>query len=234
MKRAIIGSACLVALSTLATTAMATEYPFPVNMQVTIERGDNPILKSNSSVVYPIVNKFTVTMPNGDVDFVLENEAGDEIKMVKDGSEYLLQSSVAVGENIFFGPNLETAGKPIRVVLEGPITLGHVHFSTNSTRLNEEARYVLGEMAQQMMNSGLMGAYLVGMTDRSGSDAANLSLSLRRANSAAKYLNRKLTQLGAEGPKVTVENMGEYLSSAKAGIVDPYDRKVSVMVYPLT
>jgi outer membrane protein OmpA-like peptidoglycan-associated protein len=89
-------------------------------------------------------------------------------------------------------------------------------------------------MAQQMMNSGLMGAYLVGMTDRSGSDAANLSLSLRRANSAAKYLNRKLTQLGAEGPKVTVENMGEYLSSAKAGIVDPYDRKVSVMVYPLT
>ena len=233
MNKKLIYGAVLMALPSLAVTASATEYPFPVNMQVTIERGENPILKSASSVVYPIVNKFTVTMPNGDVPFVLEDENGDEVKMVKDGEEYLLQSPVAVGDNIFFGSNLETAGKPVRVVLEGPIQLGHVHFAPGSSRLNEEAKYVLGEMAQQMVNAGLLGAYLVGMTDRSGSDAANLTLSMKRASAASKYLSKKLARLGAENPKITMENMGEYLASTKDGAIDPYDRKVSVLVYPI-
>lgn len=233
MKRKLIYGAVLLALPSLAMAASATEYPFPVNMQVTIEKGENPILKSASSVVYPIVNKFTVTMPNGDVPFVLEDENGDEVKMVKDGEEYLLQSPVAVGDNIYFGSSLETAGKPVRVVLEGPINLGHIHFASGSYRLNEEAKYVLGEMAQQMVNAGLLGAYLVGMTDRSGSDAANLTLSMKRASAASAYLSKKLARLGAESPKITMENMGEYLSSTKDGVIDPYDRKVSVLVYPI-
>lgn len=233
MNKKLIYAALLLAMPSLAVTASATEYPFPVDMRVSIEKGENPILKSESSVVYPIVNKFTVTMPNGDVEFVLEDENGDEIMMVKDGEEYLLQSPVAVGESVFFGSNLETAGRPVRVILEGPINLGHIHFAAGSSRLNEEAKYVIGEMAQQMVNSGLLGAYLVGMTDRSGSDSENLKLSMKRASTASKYLSKRLARLGAESPRITMENMGEYLSSTKDGAIDPYDRKVSVLVYPL-
>lgn len=223
----------MLALPGLAMSASASEYPFPTEMTVTIERGDEPLMKSNSSVVYPIVNKFTVTMPNGDAEFVLEKESGDEIPMVKDGGEYLLQAPVAVGENIYFGPDSQTAGRPVRVLLEGPINLGHVHFNSGSSKLTVEGKLVIAEMAQQMYNSGLLGAYLVGMTDRAGSSAANLALSLKRANAASRYLSKKLLLLGATGAVIKTENMGEYLASTKKGAIDPFDRKVSVLVYPV-
>lgn len=222
----------MLALPGLAVSVSASEYPFPTEMTVTIEKGDEPLMKSNSSVVYPIVNKFTVTMPNGDAEFVLQKESGDEIPMVKDGGQYLLQSPVAVGENIYFGPDSQTAGRPVRVLLEGPINLGHVHFNSGSAKLTFYGKLVIAEMAQQMYNSGLLGAYLVGMTDRAGSSDANLALSLKRVNAASKYLSKKLAQLGATGAVIKTENMGEYLASSKDGVIDPFDRKVSVLVYP--
>ncbi|MEY3455315.1 MAG: hypothetical protein RLZZ92_435 [Actinomycetota bacterium] len=90
----------------------------------------------------------------------------------------------------------------------------------------------LTEMAKQMYNSGLLGAYLVGMTDRAGSNDSNLALSLKRVNVASKYLSKKLANLGATGAVIKTENMGEYLASTKDGLVDPFDRKVSVLIYP--
>jgi outer membrane protein OmpA-like peptidoglycan-associated protein len=69
------------------------------------------------------------------------------------------------------------------------------------------------------------------MTDRSGSEAGNLALSLRRAIVASRYLSTKLEELGASDPRITVENMGEYLSPV-TGPINPYERKVSVLVYP--
>ncbi|NDE95840.1 MAG: hypothetical protein EB045_01800, partial [Actinobacteria bacterium] len=135
----------MLALPALAMSASASEYSFPTEMTVTIERGEEPLMKSNSSVVYPVINKFTVTMPNGDTEFVLESESGDEISMVKDGGEYLLQSSVAVGDNVFFGTDSQTAGRPVRVMLEGPINLGHVHFNSGSAKLSVEGKMVIAE-----------------------------------------------------------------------------------------
>ena len=152
--------------------------------------------------------------------------------MVKDGGEYLLQSSVAVGDNVFFGTVSQTAGRPVRVMLEGPINLGHVHFNSGSAKLSVEGKMVIAEMAKQMYNSGLLGAYLVGMTDRAGSNDSNLALSLKRVNVASKYLSKKLANLGATGAVIKTENMGEYLASTKDGLVDPFDRKVSVLIYP--
>lgn len=231
MKRFIVLSASVLALPALALGSQATEYSFPTEMRVTIERGETPILKNKSSLVYPIVSKFSVNMPNGDSEFVLQDENGIDLQMVKDGDEYLLQDNIAVGEGVFFGPDSQTATKPIRVLLEGPINLGHVHFASGSAKLSEEARYVLGEMATQMFNSGLHSAFLVGKTDRSGGEAGNLALSLRRALVASRYLSMKLEDLGVNDPQITVENMGEYLSPV-TGPINPYERKVSVLVYP--
>jgi outer membrane protein OmpA-like peptidoglycan-associated protein len=171
-------------------------------------------------------------MPNGDTGFVLENESGDELAMVKEGEEYLLQSSVALGENIFFGTDSQTAGRPVRVMVDGPINLGHVHFNSGSAKLSVEGKMVITEMARQMYNSGLLGAYLVGMTDRAGSIDSNLALSQKRVTAASKYLSKKLAQLGATGTMIKTENMGEYLASTRDGIVDAFDRKVSVLIYP--
>lgn len=232
MKRYFLLSAVILALPTVALPAGAKDYSFPINMKVTIERGETPIMKSKSSVVFPIVNKFSVTMPNGYMDFVLETESGEEIRMVADGSEYLLQTPIALGEEVFFGVDTQTVGKPIRVLVDGPITLGHVHFASSSSRLNEEAKFILDEMAQQMYSSGLFSATLVGMTDIAGDTISNLGLSLRRANMAAKYLKSALMELGVEDPNIVVENMGEYLSSVDKKSINPYDRKVFVTVYP--
>ncbi len=232
MKKKLVIGITLLALPTLAISASASEYPFPTEMKVTIERGNEPLMKTNSSVVYPVVNKFTVNMPNGDAEFVLEKETGSEIPLIKEGDEYLLQSPVAIRENIFFGADSQTAGRPVRVMLQGPINLGHIHFNSGSAKLTADGKFVIAEMAQQMYNSGLLGAYLVGMTDRAGSEDANLALSLKRVNAASKYLSKKLAQLGASGAEIKTENMGEYLSSSKDGVVNPFDRKVSVLIYP--
>ena len=222
----------MLALPTFAISATASAYDFPTQMKVTIERGDEPLMKSSSSVVYPVINKFTVDMPNGDTNFILENESGEELAMVKDGEEYLLQSSVAVGESVFFGADSQTAGRPVRVMVEGPINLGHIHFNSGSAKLSVEGKMMIAEMARQMYYSGLLGAYLVGMTDRVGSNDSNLALSQKRVNAASKYLSKKLAQLGATGTSIMTENMGEYLASTEDGKVNSFDRKVSVLIYP--
>ncbi len=72
MKKILVIGTTILALPIFAISAGASEYPFPTEMKVTIERGDEPLMKSKSSVVYPVINKFSVTMPNGDADFVLE------------------------------------------------------------------------------------------------------------------------------------------------------------------
>lgn len=233
MNRKLLASIAISIAPALALPAMATEYPFPTNMKVTIERGDEPIEKTNSSVVYPIINKFMVSMPNGDAQFVLERETGEVLPMVANAGDYLIQSPVTLGENVFFGTDTQTAGTPVRVMVQGPINLGHVHFSSSSAILTKEAKAVLREMANQMQISGLLGAYLVGMTDRAGSEDANLSLSLKRVNAASKYLSKKLNALGVTGAVIKTEYMGEYESASKDGVVNPFDRKVSVLVYPV-
>lgn len=233
MNQKILAAIAVSIAPALALPAMATDYAFPTNMKVTIERGDEPIEKTNSSVVYPIINKFMVSMPNGDVQFVLEKENGEELQMVANAGDYLIQEPVALGENVFFGTDTETAGRPVRVMVQGPINLGHVHFASSSATLSKDAKAVLREMARQMQTSGLLGAYLVGMTDRAGSENANLSLSLKRVNAASNYLNKKLSDLGVTGAVIKTEYMGEYESVSKDGVVNPFDRKVSVMVYPV-
>jgi outer membrane protein OmpA-like peptidoglycan-associated protein len=152
--------------------------------------------------------------------------------LVAEGDRYRIQTPVALGDEFFFAPDPATTVQPIRLMLSGPITIGHVHFTPGSAKLTDAGRIVLSEVAHQMKMSGLMGAYLVGNTDRSGSADMNLALSEKRAAKAAKYLNRALNNLGVVGANVTYESMGEYLSDSRDGVVDEFDRKVSIMIHP--
>ena len=87
-------------------------------------------------------------------------------------------------------------------------------------------------MAQEMADSNLTSAYLVGMTDRSGGSDANVALSARRAEAAAAYLEQKLEALGVKNAVIRTESMGEYLSAKADGTVNEFDRKVTVLIYP--
>ena len=227
-------AASLAALLTCTTVgvANATEYSFPTGMTVSIERDKVPVYKEGSNIAYSVVNYFTVLMPNGDQSFALRNEAGDELPVAKEGDRYFIDADLPSGEVIYFGSDTETVATPVRVMLQGPIKVGHVHFASASTKLSAEAKQALRFMAQEMAAANLTSAYLVGSTDRAGSNDANLTLAQKRANVASAYLQKQLSALGVARSVVSTETMGEYLSTRKDGSVNPYDRKVSVLIYP--
>jgi outer membrane protein OmpA-like peptidoglycan-associated protein len=116
--------------------------------------------------------------------------------------------------------------------LQGPIDIGHLHFSSGSAALSNDAKIALNEIALQMMQSNLTAAYLVGTTDRVGSASSGMTLSLKRVNAAAAYLKSRLVIMGITNAVITTENMGEYLSNSKDGSANPEDRKVTVTIYP--
>jgi outer membrane protein OmpA-like peptidoglycan-associated protein len=227
---AVVATACLVL--TGGSIARAQDYSFPTGMTVTIERGDIPSYNLGSNLVYQIVNYFTVNFPDGDQQFVLKDEAGEALNVIKEENRYFINSNVPVGEKVYFGPNEQNVADPVRVMLEGPINVGHIHFARGSASLSANAKEAIGIVAQEMADHNLTSAYIVGMTDRSGSDSANLALSAKRASVTATYLKKKLVGLGVESPRITTEAMGEYLSTKRDGISYAYDRKASIMVYP--
>lgn len=227
---AVIATACLTVSG--GTLAGATEYPFPTGMTVTIEKSSIPSYKVGSNVAYQIVNYFKVNFPDGDQSFVLKDEGGEALTVMKDGNRFFIDADVPLGEKVYFGPNEQNVADPVRVMIEGPINVGHVHFNRGSATLSVDAKEALKLVAREMADHNLTSAYIVGMTDRSGSEMANILLSAKRADAAATYLRKRLTSLGVLDSRITTEGMGEYLSEKKDGSEYTYDRKASILVYP--
>jgi len=232
MNRKVVLAVAVACSSLTLNGAQATEYSFPIGMSVSIERDALPTYSENSNIVYPVVNYFSVNMPNGDENFALRNEDGQDLPVIKQGDKYFINSHIALGENVYFGPDVQNVADPVRVIVDGPINVGHVHFKSSSSKLSSQAKRALSLIAEEMFNSNLTSAYLVGMTDRSGGESANLVLANKRAEAAASYLKKKLAGLGVMDPVITTESMGEYLSTSKDGVVNLKDRKVLVLIYP--
>jgi outer membrane protein OmpA-like peptidoglycan-associated protein len=232
MKRKAVIAVALACSGLTMYGAQATEYSFPTGKFVSIERDELPTYKEDSNIVYPVVNYFSVDMPNGDVNFSLRNEDGDDLAVIKQGDRYFINSHIALGENVYFGPDIQNVADPVRVLIDGPINVGHVHFNPSSSRLSSQAKTALTLMAKEMADNNLTSAYLVGMTDRSGGNTSNLVLAEKRAAAAASYLKKKLATLGVMEPVIKTEAMGEYLSSSNDGVINLNDRKVSVLIYP--
>ena len=201
-------------------------------MEVTLEKGMDPLYKSDSNIVYPIESFFSVDMPNGEQNFVLEQSGNGDVPLIAEGDRYRLQAPVSLRDEFLFAPNPDTASKPVRLLISGPINIGHVHFGAGSAKLTDEARIALAHVAQQMKSSGLNGAFLVGNTDRSGNEDANLVLSEKRARVVARYLKQSLANLGVVGAQITYESMGEYQAIGMDGGSNKYDRKVSITLHP--
>ena len=227
---AVLTAGCLAIAG--GSLANATDYSFPTGMQVTIEKGDVPSYDFASNVVHQIVSYFNVNFPDGDEQFVLKDESGKSLSIIKEADRYFVNADVPVGEKVYFGPNDDNVADPVRVMLQGPINVGHIHFASGSSRLDTNAKDAISFIAQEMASHNLTSAYLVGMTDRAGSDTANVVLSSKRAKVTADFLKKELVGLGIKSPQITTEGMGEYLSTKRNGISYLYDRKVSILVYP--
>lgn len=232
MKKKAVAAIAVACTGLSIFSARAADYTFPTGMTVSIEGETIPMYKENSNIVYPVVNYFMVNFPNGDEEFALRTEDGENLGVIKQGEKYFINSHIALGENVYFGPSVENVADPVRVMIKGPINLGHVHFNTSSSTLSPEAKTALRLMAKEMADTNLTSAYLVGRTDRAGGDSANLALARKRADAAAAYLKKKLAGLGVMNPVIKTETMGEYLSTSRDGVVNLNDRKVSVLIYP--
>lgn len=232
MKKKVVVTAAALISSIGMLGAQATDYSFPTGMTVSIEKDAVPSFKDGSNVVYSVVNYFTVTMPNGDEEFSLRTEAGDDLAVIKQGDRYFINSHIPLGEHIYFGPDIQNVADPVRVMIDGPINVGHVHFLSGSSTLTAVAKKALALMAKEMADSNLTSAYLVGMADINGDDQSNVLLSEKRASKAALYLEKKLDALGITDAVITTEGMGEYLADQNNGSVNGFDRKVSVLIFP--
>lgn len=221
----------LLASPALIGPVKAVDYPFSTDMKVTIERGSTPIFNSGSNIVYPVVSYFSGKLVNVE-DFSIQHDLGKEIAYTESYGRYMLSHTVTPDDIVHFAPDTMSATKPIRVLLQGPINIGHVHFASGSSALTSDAKIALNEIALQMMSSNLTAAYLVGTTDRVGSEASGLTLSLKRVNVVSAYLKSRLANMGVTNASITTENMGEYLSTSKDGVANPEDRKVTVTIYP--
>ena len=80
-----------------------------------------------------------------------------------------------------------------------------LNFKTDSAELSEADKLVLDEMAENLTRLKFISGTVEGYTDSTGTDAYNLGLSERRANSAADYLASK----GIASDRMQVVGRGE-------------------------
>ena len=224
--------AALLALTANSGPAVASDYSFPTGMKVTIELGETPLFRSGSNVVYPVQSHFSVEQTNENQVFEVARKDGAKLTLIPDGARYLIQEQIAVGDEVTFEESGSMKPKPVRVLISGPLAIGHVHFMAGSAKLSDAAKTVLTQTATQMNAAGLVGAYLVGTSDRAGSSQSNLTLSERRVMRVAAFLQSALVKEGVLSPEIQTEFMGEYLSLDKDGTHNILDRKVSVLIYP--
>jgi hypothetical protein len=102
-----------------------------------------------------------------------------------------------------------------------------VFFEFNSTALSAQARDTLKQAAAAQKASG-SGLTATGHADRSGTDAYNMALSVRRANTVRDALGRE----GVAPASITTAGRGESqpLVPTADGVREPQNRRVEIVV----
>jgi hypothetical protein len=103
-----------------------------------------------------------------------------------------------------------------------------VFFDLNSANLTPQAQSTLTQAADAYKSSGSAGVGVTGHTDRSGPDAYNMDLSMRRANAAKDALARG----GVPATAITVAARGESqpLVPTADGVIEPQNRRDEIVI----
>lgn len=129
----------------------------------------------------------------------------------------------------------QTAGSGIDVTQEGDgilLNLPDVTFAVDSTAISPSFQSALDKVAQSMVQypNSLIDVY--GHTDSTGSDAYNMDLSKRRADSVARYLASR----GVSMARIQTQGMGENYPVADNGTPEgrALNRRVEIKITPVT
>ena len=105
----------------------------------------------------------------------------------------------------------------------------NVFFEFGKTSLTREGREIVGQLAAQMKANSKATVTILGKADLTGSDAANLALSRRRAEAVAAELRRG----GVAANRITVQSVGMRqppVATAK-GVREPRNRVVEITLH---
>lgn len=129
----------------------------------------------------------------------------------------------------------DTAGSGIDVTQEGDgilLNLPDVTFAVDSTEISPSFQAALDNVAQSMTKypDSLIDVY--GHTDSTGSDAYNLDLSKRRADSVARYLIMR----GVSSARIQTQGMGKNYPVADNTTAEgrAKNRRVEIKITPVT
>lgn len=129
----------------------------------------------------------------------------------------------------------QTAGSGVDVTQEGNgilLNLPDVTFAVDSTVISPSFQATLDKVAQSMKDypNSLIDVY--GHTDSTGSDAYNLDLSKRRADSVARYLIMR----GVSSARIQTQGMGKNYPVASNDTAEgrALNRRVEIKITPVT
>lgn len=165
-------------------------------------RGVNPVdevrtvYASNPNVCFHIIS--LADTPEGERT-IAEIAALNSCTVVANGVD-LLQSDAAVDK--FVG---DVFCQELIAIEEDVIVLRGVNFAFDSAALSPTAQGILNEAARVINDHPNMNVRLLGWTDSIGTDAYNLGLSQRRADSVKLYL----VQHGVNPARMLAEGMGK-------------------------
>ena len=108
------------------------------------------------------------------------------------------------------------------------VTGYQVFFDFDKSNISPEARAILVAVAANMHKLGVMQVTLTGHTDTVGTDAYNMALSLRRANSAKAML----ISLGVPAHEISMVGKGESQPLVQTGddVREPKNRRVEIVL----
>ncbi len=105
-----------------------------------------------------------------------------------------------------------------------------IHFAFDNYDLKPEARVLLGELADWLLEHGVFEVTIEGHCDNRGTAVYNLALGERRAGAAKAYL----VNLGVTGTKVTTISYGEELPADPRNCEEAWakNRRDHFIVFP--
>ncbi|MBV7256324.1 OmpA family protein [Pacificimonas sp. WHA3] len=125
------------------------------------------------------------------------------------------------------GIEVERDGDSLNLQIPSQITFG-----VDSAIINEQFRPALNEVAKVLTEYDKSFVDVYGHTDSSGSDAYNLTLSERRAESVATYLSAN----GVQRPRIATKGFGETdpIASNDTAAGRAENRRVEIKIVPIT
>ena len=90
-------------------------------------------------------------------------------------------------------------------ILKGGFSTTKILFASGSDKLKPESYSFLDDLAQTLLNDQSLSVSIIGHTDSDGSEATNLALSKKRAESVKKYLADK----GVQESRLQTDGKGE-------------------------